>query len=106
MNPAPPVTRRIIVEPSAMCRRLPATEAKSRNRGFGGDVQEVPAIGTVFQRGGKALEIRPIDEATAIGDLLRAGDLQALPVLDGLDEIGRFEQRFRRAGVKPRCAAA
>ena len=41
-----------------------------------------------------------------IGDLLGAGDLQSLPALDRLDVLRRLEQRFVRAGVEPRHAAA
>jgi len=42
----------------------------------------------------------------AVGDFLEAGDLQALALLDGLEEAGGLEQRFRRAGVEPGETAA
>ena len=35
------------------------------------------------------------------GDLLQTGDLEALPVLDGGDEVGRFEQRVVSPAVQP-----
>jgi hypothetical protein len=39
-------------------------------------------------------------------DLLGAGDLQALPLLDGLDEHAGFEQALVGAGIEPGMAAA
>ena len=41
----------------------------------------------------------------AIGDLLRTGDLEALALLDHLDEVRRVEERLVRAGVEPSGAA-
>ena len=41
-----------------------------------------------------------------IGDLLDAGDLEPLARLDGLDVVGRLDQRLGRAGVQPGEAAA
>ena len=39
-------------------------------------------------------------------DLLQAGDLQRLPMLDGLHELAGLQQAFVRAGVEPGEAAA
>jgi hypothetical protein len=47
-----------------------------------------------------------VDVAEAVGDLLGAGDLEALAVLDGVDEVRGFEQRVVGAGVEPGDAAA
>ncbi len=55
---------------------------------------------------GRGVRIVRADEALAQGDLLDAGDLQPLPLLDGLDEVGGLEQRFVRARVEPGEAAA
>ena len=47
-----------------------------------------------------------LDPAGAIGDLLRAGDLQALALLERGDELAGLEQAVVRAGVEPGVAAA
>ena len=47
-----------------------------------------------------------VDPALLVGDFLDARDLQTLPVLDGLHEIGRLQQRIVRARVQPGRAAA
>jgi hypothetical protein len=52
------------------------------------------------------LEPRRIDESGAIGDLLGTAHFPPLPTLDGLDEIGRLQQRFVRAGIEPGGAAS
>ena len=66
--------------------------------------QVLPVL--VLERRGQPLELVGVDEAHPVGDLLQAGDLQALPPLDDLDEVGRLEQRLVRAGVEPGHAAA
>ena len=40
-----------------------------------------------------AEQLGAVDEALAIGDLFRAGDLLALPLLERADELGRLQQR-------------
>src|SRR5262245_8850286 len=45
------------------------------------------------------------DVAHDVGHLLRAGHLQPLALLDGLDERGGLQQRLVRAGVEPGHAA-
>ena len=47
-----------------------------------------------------------VDPAVLPRDLLQAGDLETLPLLDGLDEVGRLEEGLGRAGVQPSGAAA
>ena len=47
-----------------------------------------------------------VDEAHAEGDLLRAADLEALALLDGLHEGRRLQQAVGRAGIEPGAAAA
>src|SRR5690349_13520536 len=54
----------------------------------------------------QAREGAVVDEALAPGDLLRAADLQTLPILDRLDELRRAQQAGGRAGVEPGVAAA
>jgi hypothetical protein len=46
-----------------------------------------------------------VDPAVAPGDLFRAGDLQALAVLQRGDELAGFQQAVVRAGVEPGVAA-
>ena len=52
------------------------------------------------------LEAGPVDPALPPGDLLQAGDLEPLAVLDHVDELGGLEQRVVRARVQPGRAAA
>src|ERR1700722_3969564 len=65
-------------------------------------------VAPVFARGkrlGKARDLVEINESLAIGDLLRAGELDALPALDGLDEGRCRDEGLMRARVEPRNAA-
>ena len=50
--------------------------------------------------------MRGVDPAGAPGDFFGTGDLEALPLFDGLDEQAGFEQAFVGAGVEPGVAAA
>src|SRR5213075_2770262 len=54
-----------------------------------------------LERARKLLELARVDKPHAIGDFLRAGDLEPLPALDGLDEVRGFEQRLVCAGIEP-----
>ncbi len=47
-----------------------------------------------------------INIAVAERDLFEARDLLSLPILDRRNELRRFEQRLRGAGVKPGVSAA
>ena len=55
-------------------------------------------------------DVRPqlgvINPSLPPGDLLKAGDLQALPVFDHLDEFRRFQKRLVGSGVEPRRPSA
>src|SRR2546429_2666106 len=58
------------------------------------------------QRAAEFFESRCIDVTHPIRNLFGTRDLEALPALDRLDVLRRFKQRFMRAGVEPRHAAA
>lgn len=53
-----------------------------------------------------ALELLLVDKALAVGNLLDAGDVDALPLLDDGNELGGLEEAVVRAGVQPDHAAA
>ena len=80
-------------------------ELKARDERLVEQPAEVLAV-IVGKRGGEPLDFRGRDEAHPVGDLLDAGDLQALPLLDRLHEIRGLEQRLVRARVEPGEAAA
>ena len=66
------------------------------------EIQAVIALGVhVYE----ALELRRVDEALGQGDLLDAGDLEPLAVLDGADKFRGFEQGVVGSGVEPSVAA-
>ena len=69
-------------------------------------IQQVLSVTAALQRLGMRLELRRADIAHAPGDLLDAGHLQALALLDGLDEGGRLQQRLVRTGIQPGGTAA
>ena len=47
-----------------------------------------------------------VDPAEAVGDLLGAGDLKALALLDRAHELGRLEQAVVGPGIEPGVAPA
>src|SRR4051812_26902768 len=55
---------------------------------------------------GYPLERRKRDVTLSQGDLFRAGDPQALALLQDLDEMAGFDQRGMRPGIEPGKAAA
>src|SRR5215469_12353515 len=71
-----------------------------------GDGLEVDAVVVALHGLRFAQEIVAGEPTEAEGDLLGAGDLEALPLLDRLDEVGRLEQRLVGSGIEPRDAAA
>jgi len=73
---------------------------------FANQSQQVLAVAVLLDCVAEPLDLRRVDPALAEGDLLGAGDLEALAALDGLDELRRLEQRLVRAGVESRHAAA
>src|SRR5262245_34716572 len=70
------------------------------------DALEILAVAGFAEGAGEGGELLTIDEALAERDLLRAADFQALTCLDGLDEVGRSEERSVCASVEPRDAAS
>src|SRR4029077_8101099 len=70
-----------------------------------GERDQVLAIGVLAQWLSQREQLRPRDPATLEGDLLGAGDLQTLALLDRLDEVRRLQKRFVRPGIQPRIAA-
>src|SRR5690606_35700243 len=68
--------------------------------------QQVASVAVLRQRRGPRSQLRLVDPAVVPGDLLRAAHPQALARLDGLDVVGRLQQRPGRAGIEPCVAAA
>ena len=64
-----------------------------------------PIVAVRIALGNLALEIGGADEALAERNLFRRGDLEALALLDGGDEIRGLDQAVGRAGVEPGIAA-
>src|SRR5690349_19179153 len=67
--------------------------------------QILPVLG-LLQRAPACAQLIERDESLPERDLLEAADLEALPHLDGLDEVARLQQRVGRASVEPRRSAA
>src|SRR6202521_5850149 len=65
------------------------------------DADQVLAVHARGHGRGEPREIGGGDVAQEERDFLEAGDHQPLPLLDGLNVIGRLHQRFVRAGVEP-----
>src|SRR4051794_37714155 len=55
----------------------------------------------ILEAVGQLAQLVGADEPHVIGDLLDAGNFEALARFDRLDVIGRLDQRFRRPGVEP-----
>src|SRR5581483_8387367 len=69
-------------------------------------VAQVLAIAALAQPRRQPFQLRRVDQAEAVGDLLGTGDLQALALLDGLHVLAGLEQRIVGAGIQPGVAAA
>src|SRR6185295_10290102 len=67
--------------------------------------QQVLAIPALREGLRKSAQLCRADVAHAPGNFLRARNFQALPVLDGRNEMRGLEQRLVRAGIEPRIAA-
>src|SRR6185312_9369020 len=67
---------------------------------------EILPVGRGLHRLGKTQQLFRVDKTLVEGDFLRTGDLQALPFLDDVDELRRFQQRVMGAGIEPGIAAA
>ena len=63
-------------------------------------------VAVLGQRLSQCLELLRGDPTLAEGDFFEAGDLEALALLDGGDELAGFEQAVVGAGVEPGVAAA
>ena len=64
-------------------------------------LQQVGAVTGLEQRVPAPIELLVVDEAHPPGDLLGDRDLQALPALDGADEIAGIQQRVEGSGIQP-----
>src|SRR6185437_6863843 len=65
------------------------------------DLEQVSAVSRLGERQRQGFQLSGRNVALAVGDLLRAADLQPLPGLDRLDEHGRLEQRLVGSRVEP-----
>src|SRR3954471_22445996 len=68
------------------------------------DLQQILTVAAVLQRGRESFQACGIYVSLAKDDLLRARDLQSLPLLNGLNEHARLQQRLVRARIQP-CKA-
>ena len=59
------------------------------------------AIAILGERRSQPLHLCCINPAIAECDFLGATDLESLPILDGLDEIGRLVQRLVGSRIQP-----
>src|SRR5262245_14598070 len=113
MKPAAPVTRTFMRVEVRIAWLLPASRCgqPASRPVFLGDTPEIFAVAALRQRLRQGQQSFLADRALAepaavIGDFLDTGDLQSLPTLDRLDEVGCLEQRLMRTGVEPGIAAA
>src|SRR4051812_16675282 len=101
MNPAPPVTKSLM-----WAKTLTAEAAGLSRAAVGGEAHDVLPVRRLPELLAEAVQLLALDVAHPPGDLLDAGDLLALPVLEDLHERRRLQQRVVRAGVEPRHAPA
>jgi hypothetical protein len=73
--------------------------------GSGTESQEILSILALSKLFSEYIQLVAADEAVSEGDLLGAGDLDALAALQGTDEIAGFEQAVGRASVESGVAA-
>ena len=59
-----------------------------------GLTNQILPVTCLFHRLGKPQKLLGIDETLRERDLFRAGDFQALALLDDVDELRGFQQRF------------
>lgn len=67
---------------------------------------QVASIAVLGHGSGEGVQGVVVAPGLAPGDFLGAGDLEALAVFDGLDELAGFQQAVVGAGVEPGIAAA
>lgn len=68
-------------------------------------LQQVVTISGLDQSTGSLHQLLVVDPAHAPRHFFGDADLQALPTLQGPDEIGGVQQRVECPGVQPRCPA-
>jgi hypothetical protein len=73
---------------------------------FQSDLAEIVAVTAVWQIRSQPAQCLVVDVCHAIGNFLRAGDFQPLPLFDYLDKEARVQKRARRVSVEPSCASA
>src|SRR5688572_2962781 len=73
---------------------------------LGQEPQQVLPIAALRQRLRERFELGGVDVAHAVGNLLRAGDLETLASFDDRDELRGLEHRLVRAGIQPRKSTA
>jgi hypothetical protein len=62
---------------------------------------QILAVAALAKFVGASTQSGQVDEALMERDLLRAGDFEALPLLENPYELGRLEQGIRCAGIEP-----
>src|SRR3712207_503804 len=63
--------------------------------------QQVSSVAAVLEGLGQTDHLFGVDISHAVGDLLRAGDLEALPLFDGLDEVGGLLEGLVGSRIQP-----
>jgi len=58
-------------------------------------------VAILGQRSSQFFQLLGTDETLAIGDLLRAGNLETLTVFNGFDEVASFYQTLVGARIQP-----
>ena len=62
---------------------------------------QVLAVLGLHQGLGQPQQLLPVDEAPSVSDFLDAGDVEPLPLLDDIDELGRLLEPLVCTGVQP-----
>ena len=73
---------------------------------FRADEPEILSIFAIGQSVDDAFQLHLIDEIHSVGDFLKAGNFQSLPMFDCRDVIPRFEQTGLRPRIEPGHSAA
>ncbi|MNY16448.1 hypothetical protein D3C86_1497110 [compost metagenome] len=69
-------------------------------------LQQISPIGIFSQWCRQILHLLCADKALAVSDLFRAGDFQALAMLDGLNEVTCFNHAFMGSSIQPSITTA
>src|SRR5690606_12759239 len=78
----------------------------SRNNSSFNKLLQVLAVAVLGQGRSQCQQLLAIDPPLTVGNLFRTANLKALTGLDGLNEIGRFQQRLMRTSIQPRKTTA